>query len=182
MPATGMGQDAGVGNAAALTAKAVLMSPFSGPTGSPYDTDEAGNASTGALNTGIGFGIGSFNSLDEIEPNFTDDYIPGVTLPDGTTAPDARLTAIGGGLSDETGEPTPYNAQPLLGFGNGGARDAGAGPAFTGFGGKIVTAAADVAEGGVIETGFVNRTGAELLDTLSALGSSTTASAAVAEA
>jgi len=46
-----------------------------------------------------------------------------------------------------------------MAFGMGGSRDAGAGPAFTGFGMKATLAAADVAFAGVIETGFVNRQG-----------------------
>jgi hypothetical protein len=42
---------------------------------------------------------------------------------------------------------------------------------------KMVTAAAGVAVGGVVETGFVNRTGQALLTDQSVFGSSTTASA-----
>jgi hypothetical protein len=122
---------------------------------------------------------------------FTDNYTPGVTMPDGlTAATQAILTCIGGGKSvitagagtdwsKGTSAPVPYVAQPLLAFGNAGSRDAGAGPAFTGFGIKTVTAVADVAAAGVIETGFVNRQGAVLKTGASQFGSSTTAAAAV---
>ena len=123
---------------------------------------------------------------------FTDDYQPGISLPSGALATLATLLAIGGGKSTANGTtvaqpPTvaaPYNVQPILDMGVGGSRDAGAGPAFTGFGMKLVTATADVAQGGVIETGFVNRTapaasGIALKTGASAFGSSSTASSAV---
>ena len=166
--------------------------------------------STGGLSTGIGMALNDSNDqagllgignplYSRLIPasvnNFMDDYIPGVSLPSGVAATDARLTAIGGGKMVETpvkagdwsntvSTPVPYVAQPLLAMGNGGSRDAGAGPAFTGFGMKLVTAAAPVAQGAVIETGFVNRTAysgsALLLQTgQNAFGSGTVASAAV---
>jgi len=180
--------------------KFVLMSPFSGPDGSPKDTDQTGNHSTGALNTGIGInatrrinvstGTSPFTAPGAIKAaGFTDDYTPGVTMPNGTAATLAILTAIGGGKSVITPSPgntglgvstvSPYLVQPLLGFGNGGSRDAGAGPAFTGFPVKMVTAAAGVAVGAVIETGWVNRSESALVTTDSVFGSGTTASAAV---
>lgn len=180
--------------------KFVLMSPFSGPKGSPFDKDQAGNNSTGALNTGIGInatrrinistGTSPFTAPGAIKAaGFTDDYTPGVTLPNGNAATTAILTAIGGGKSVITPGPgntglgvstvSPYAVQPLLGFGNGGSRDAGAGPAFTGFGTKMVTAAAGVAVGAAIETGFVNRGEAAMVTGDSLFGSSTTASAAI---
>jgi hypothetical protein len=201
-----MAQTAGNANALSAGAKAVLMSPFSGPTNSPFDArvisswpvdndnvpvyaNDPTNTSTGALNTGIGFGIGSLNVVNPTAPQsikdagFTDDYTPGVTLPSGVAATTAVLTAIGGGKSGAAADgiaPTvPYVAQPLLGFGNGGSRDAGAGPAFTGFGSKMVTAAGAVATGAVIETGFVNRTSRALVTGESAFGSATAASPAV---
>lgn len=173
--------------------------------------------STGGLSTGIGFettdtgpiynvaidgaiavrGVAGINQplYSAANPasvnNFSDNYIPGVTLPDGTTsASDARLTSIGGGRSTANtvaspSAPNPYNAQPILDMGVGGSRDAGAGPAFTGFSMKLVTAAADIAQGAAIETGFINRTGPAasgvvLKNTYHAFGSSTAASAAVA--
>lgn len=168
--------------------KFVMMSPFSGPKGSPLDKDQTGNASTGALSTGIGM-----NATQIINPTapasiraagFSDDYTPGVTLPNGNDAADARLTAIGGGRSGPAiggaAANTPYDAQPLLGFGAGGSRDAGAGPAFTGFAVKMVTATGAVATGAAIEAGFLNRTGQAMVNGQSAFGSSNTASPAVA--
>lgn len=122
---------------------------------------------------------------------FSDDYIPGTTLPSGALATLAILTAIGGGKSttptaaSSYSAPTvPYNVQPLLDMGVGGSRDAGAGPAFTGFSMKLVTATSACAQGVAIEAGFVNRTapaasGVQLLTGVSAFGSSTVASAAV---
>ena len=55
MPASNMG---GTGAAPANTGKFVIMDPMSGPKGSPKDKDQAGNYSTGALSTGIGYGCG----------------------------------------------------------------------------------------------------------------------------
>ncbi|MFI5223829.1 MAG: hypothetical protein ACHQX3_06230 [Nitrospirales bacterium] len=182
----------------------VLMDPFSGPKGSPKDKDSSNNASTGGLSTGIGYGLD--NKLGGINafyvtgnapgngPNsgYTDDYTPGVTLPNGTAATDSRLVAIGGGKSvvtagagtdwaRGTSAPVPYTAGfGLMAWGNGASRDGGAGPAFTGFGLKAVTAAADVAVAGVIETGFVNRSGVILKQGLSQFGSASAASAALA--
>ena len=184
--------------------KQVLMNPFSGPKGSPLDAKRAdysnpnnmtrvadtANLSTGGLSTGIGFGLNDFDGFADNQPgrvlpsaSFTDDYTPGVTLPSGTPATTAVLTAIGGGREVITnGFPvnTPYNAQPLLGFGGGASRDAGAGPAFTGFAMKMVTATGAVAVGGVVEAGFTNRTSYALNTGKSVFGSATVASPAVA--
>jgi len=168
--------------------KFVLMSPFSGPAGSPFDKDNTGNASTGALNTGIGFGathiIGPPADPSIKNAGFNDDYTPGVTRPNGVAATEAILTAIGGGKSGPAtsgaAATTPYVAQPLLGFGAGGSRDAGAGPTvFTGFGVKMVTASGSVAGGAAIETGFLNRTGVTMTTGQSAFGGSNAASPAV---
>jgi|SRR5215831_19834149 len=186
----------------------VMMSPFSGPKGSPLDNDKqlaadgsttaSGNASTGALSTGIGYGINSklpghallFSSTIPAQAGyFDDDETPGTLMPDGTTAADARCLAIGGGRNSitvvggdyarGTSAPNPYAVQPLLAFGNGGSRDAGAGPAFTGFAMRMVTAAGSVANGSVVETGYVNRSGVTLATGLSQFGSYTAASAAI---
>lgn len=208
------------------TGKPVIMSPFSGPKGSPFDatlinpttfarSKDPNNFSTGALNTGIGFGMNvgavinvAAGTAPATAPQaiknagFTDDYTPGLSMPASTSAvpvlaTTAILTAIGGGKSVITPGPgntglgvstvSPYVAQPLLAFGTnvppftgpGSSRDAGAGPAFTGFPIKAVTAAGAVADGAAIETGFVNRTGKAMIATDSAFGSSTTASPAV---
>ena len=145
----------------------VLMDSLSGPKGSPFDKDSAGNASTGALNTAIGFGsppiIGLTAPASIGLSGFTDDYTLGLTKPDGTAATDSTLVYIGGGKSNALGVPTPYTAGfAISAAGNGGSRDGGAGPAYTGFALKSVTAAGAVATAGVIETGFVNRSGVAL--------------------
>lgn len=201
--------------------KFVLMSPFSGPKGSPFDAmvyppsvsasvpgakvADPTNFSTGGLNTGIGYGanpvipqqVGLTIPLSIRAASFDDDYTPGMTFPDGVTpATDSRFTAIGGGrnvivngtgangngypANEKVSVPSMYNLQPLLGFGAGGSRDAGAGPAFTGFPIKMVTAVGAVADGAAIEAGFINRSGFAMVATQSAHGSSATASAAVA--
>jgi len=179
------------------------MSPFSGPKGSIGDKDSSNNASTGGLSTGIGFGLDNSRpgitklyaavaGIEQHLQNYTDDYTPGVTLPNGVAATDSRLVAIGGGKnvmtagsgtdwSRATSAPVPYTAGfGLMAWGNGASRDGGAGPAFTGFGLKAVTAAADVAAAAVIETGFVNRSGVVLKQGLSQFGSASAASAALA--
>lgn len=148
--------------------KAVLINPLSGPAGSPF-AGAASNLSTGALNTGIGFGsnhvIGPTAPASIRNAGFSDDYTPGITLPNGNAAPDSRLTTIGGKLA----------ALPILQAGNGGSRDAGAG---SGFGTRMVTAVATVANGAAIETGWTNRSGVSLIVGQSAFGSSTAASPA----
>jgi hypothetical protein len=163
----------------------VLMDPLSGPKGSPLDKDSAGNASTGGLNTGLGFGsppiIGLTAPASIGLSGFTDDYTPGLTKPDGTSAADSTYVYIGGGKSNALGVSVPYTAGfALAAAGNGGSRDGGAGPAFTGFPVKSVTAAAGVATAGVIETGFVNRSGVALLTGQSTFGSGSTQNAAAA--
>lgn len=199
----------GVANANPTVGKVVLMSPFSGPRGSPFDAQafdpltfakalDNSNLSTGALSTGIGFGGNNFdgvadNALGRVLPdqNFTDDYTPGVTKPDGTAATTSDLVAIGGGKSTASAvggttqgaAPTvPYTAGfGLLGFGGGGARDAGAGPTnFTGFGLKMVTAVGAVAVGAAVEAGFLNRTSFALNAGKSVFGQNNVASAAPA--
>lgn len=216
MPANNMGSPTPPA-ANPITGEFVLMSPFSGPKGSPFDAmsaagtytangvmnkvAEPNNFSTGGLSTGIGFGVEKVIApgIPAInEASFTDDYTPGLTMPDGTTlATLAVLLAIGGGknaLVNGTGAngngtppgtfisaPAPYVAQPLLGFGAGGARDAGAGPAFTGFAIKMVTAAAPVAVDAAIEAGWVNRSGVAMATGQSDFGVATAASPAVTE-
>lgn len=177
----------------------VIFDLMSGPKGSPLDKDSAGNASTGALSTGIGFGLspqidpisnalGSNAVLGIRAAGFSDDYTPGVTKPDGTAATTSILMYIGGGRNTVTppngngvSAPAPFTAGFGIGAaGNGGSRDAGAGPAFTGFALKTVTAVGAVAVGAVVETGFVNRSPSALVANQSVFGSSTTATAAVA--
>ena len=168
--------------------------------------------STGALSTGIGFGthhvvsspFGSIAGGNVVNgsfgpPSFTDDYQPGISLPSGASilntvpTPPAQtpygavLLAIGGGNSNATANgiavTNPYTLQPILAFGLGGARDAGAGPIFTGFGTKMVTATGAVlwtAPGVAIEAGWINRTGYDMTTGQSAFGSATAASPIVA--
>jgi hypothetical protein len=208
----------------ATNGNSATLSPFSGPKGSPFDALEypkgtyqpipsqrvakTDDHSTGALSTGIGFettdsgdlvaGLSGtlYTATNAASVNsFSDNYIPGQTLPSGSLATGAILTAIGGGRSTitagagtdwskGTSNPNPYASQPLLDMGLGGSRDAGAGPAFTGFSLKLVTASAAVAQGAAIEAGWVNRTapaasGISLKGGNHAFGSSTAASPAV---
>ena len=168
MPASLPGATAAQNAANPSQGQSVLMDPLSGPKGAPFAGADT-NLSTGALCTGIGFGsnhvIGPTAPASIKAAGFNDDYTPGVTLPNGNAAPDSRLTTIGG----------KRNAAPLLQAGNGGSRDAGSG---SGFGTKMVTASATVANGAAIETGFTNRSGISLTVGQSAFGSSTTASPA----
>jgi hypothetical protein len=177
--------------------KAVLYSLLSGPKGSPLDRDvqvpylgtpgtpgypASGNASTGGLSNGLGFGpnlvIGLTAPASIVAAGYSDDYTLGVTKPDGTASANSTLMYIGGGRSNPDGTALPYTAGfGIGGAGNGGSRDAGAGPAFTGFLGKIVTAAAGVANGAVVETGWVNRSGVSLVTGQSTLGLASAASA-----
>ena len=168
-------------------APAVTFDLMSGPKGSPFDKDATGNNSTGGLSTGIGFGsvvIGPTAPASISAAGFTDDYVPGVTKPDGTASTNSTYMYIGGGRTNIVGNvPTtvPYTAGFGIGMaGGGGARDAGAGPAFTGFTMKMVTATASVANGAAVETGFTNRAAATMASGQSTFGSSGTASAAPA--
>ena len=179
----------------------VIFDLLSGPKGSPKDRDvdvpylgapggsgfaASGQASTGGLSTGIGFGqagpvIGPTAPASIVAAGFNDDYIPGVTKPNGNASADSTLMYIGGGKSDAYGVATPYTAGfGIGGGGQGGSRDAGAGPAFTGFTQKMVTASGAIANGAAIETGFLNRSGQAMVSGQSAFGSSNTASAAPA--
>ena len=171
----------------------VLFDLMHGPKGSPLDRDQASRCSTGGLSTGIGFGpqvifpLGGAASIKAA--GFNDDYVPGLTKPDGTASPNSTIMYIGGGRSIVTaGMPVPGVAgtQPFTAgwgigaAGNGASRDAGAGPAFTGFPIKTVTAAGAVATGAAVEAGFANRSGRALVTGESTFGSATAASAAVA--
>jgi len=200
MPAALPGSTAAQNAANPTLGLAVLYDLISGPKGSPLDRDvqvpylgspggvgfpASGQQSTGGLSTGIGFGsppvIGLTAPASIQAAGFTDDYIPGVSKPDGTLSPNSTLMYIGGGRSNADGTPNPYTAGFGIGMaGQGGSRDGGAGPAFTGFTTKVVTAPAAVAIGAAVETGFVNRSGVALLTGQSVIGSSSAASAAPA--
>jgi hypothetical protein len=153
------------------------------------------NASTGALATGIGFGSPPVLNAAQIANgagnNFDDDYTVGVSSPD-PAVPFANSTGmyIGGGKCTANvgglAPPVPYTAGFGIGAaGNGGlstaggSRDAGAGPIFQGFKLKTVTAAATVANGAVVETGFVNRSGVSLATGDSVFGLASAASGVV---
>jgi hypothetical protein len=200
----------------------VMFDPVSGPKGAPLDARtisgwtfngvtangmptyaaDTANASTGALATGIGFGlavgpaglqgvVGTGTDRDDTG-NFTSQAIPGTSLPSNVAAPDATLLYIGGGKSSVTGASTPRAVSQLTCAGGGrylpgvvagASRDAGGG---AGFGTKLVIAAADIAFGSVIVAGHLNRaskqndvTGEEdqltLLATRAAFGSAASA-------
>jgi hypothetical protein len=154
------------------------------------------NCSCGALSTGIGFGSPPVLNAAQIANgagnNFDDDYTVGVSTPDpATPAINSIYMYIGGGKCtknvDGLAPPVPYTAGFGVGAGGngglataGGSRDAGAGPAYTGFRLKTVTAVGAVASGAVVETGWVNRSGQALVAADSVFGLSSTASAAVA--
>lgn len=161
-----------------------------------------GGCSTGALSTGIGIGDtdiinvspGTTSSSDAIFKNgFGYHNIAGeqnatysAPPPNGVVATNAinsTMMYIGGGLCDAAAQgyaaPTPYTAGiALCGAGNGGSRDGGSGPAFTGFPMRMVTASAGVAVGAAVETGYVNRSTRSLVSTESCYGSATAALAA----
>jgi hypothetical protein len=175
--------------------QAIIFDALSGPKGSPFDKDATGNASTGAMCTGIGFGLNAGNPYIAIasstspataakaisDAGFTDDQ------GDGAGAANSNIIYIGGGRSVMVSQAppagqagcNPYTAGFVPGnAGNGGSRDAGAGPAFTSFTGKWVTAVGAVTNGSVVETGFVNRCGVTLAATQSVFGSASAAQAA----
>ena len=168
---------------------------LSGPKGSPFDKDQAGNASTGGLSTGIGFGsppiIGLTAPASIQAAGFTDNYTPGVSKNSSgglIDSPDSTIMYIGGGRCDPPtiatqgrAAPNPYTTGFGIGdAGQGGARDAGTGPAFQGFKTKMVTATGAVANGVAVEAGFLNRSGVALVTGQSVFGSSNVASGAVA--
>lgn len=203
MPASIPGDSKTAPAANPAAGKVVLLDLLSGPKNSPFDAQkidytsgsplgwaanrtliklvDVNNRSTGALNTGIGFGcppvIGLTPPASIVRAGFQDDYVPGVTknsVAGYVASPNSSIMYIGGGkttigvgtgangngapASWKVAAPVPYVAGfGIGGAGGGGSRDAGAGPAFTGFTLKTVTAAAGVANGGVVETGFVYR-------------------------
>ena len=182
--------------------RCIMFNPLSGPKNSPFDAKKPGagvwgtgaayvadpaNISTGALNTGIGFGsppiIGLTAPQSIKDRGFTDNYVPGVSKPDGTDTTDSRFVFIGGGRSVITNGlsvPSPYD-ETMVGLcmaGNGGSRDGGLTP-FTGFPVKTVTAVGTVANGVDVEAGFKNRSGVTIVVGQSVFGSSDTPNADV---
>jgi hypothetical protein len=182
--------------------RTITFDALSGPKGSPFDAkkpnyisggafvNDPDNVSTGALSSGIGYDKEVIKGIvAQIAPDFQDDLIVG-NRPSGVSGTPAIgvMRYIGGGRSTLSGNPgnqvvatAPYTAGTnILGAGNGGSRDAGAGPAFTGFEIKMVTATGSTANAAVIETGWVNRSGVTLLTGQSTFGSAVAASAAPA--
>ena len=165
----------------------VIFDALSGPKGSPFDRATSIHASTGALSTGIGFGTKPVIEVEASDPvgttvaqairraGFNDDQGP-------DTGANSTRTYIGGGRSVITNGlsvPSPYTAGfQICGAGEGGSRDGGAGPAFTGFPTKMVTAVGSVANGAAIEAGFTNRSGLTITVGQSVHGSGTTQNAA----
>lgn len=170
----------------------VIMDPFSGPKGSPFDAkrynpttrvleDDPTNYSTGASVTGIGCGFGVV--IDPVAPEsveaagFGVGVVPGETMPDGTSSVGAVLVAIGGGSSgaavNGAAPTTPLASEPLYGFGNGISRDLGAGPAFVGNGLRVATATADTANLDALTPQTTNASGAVVRTGYSAMGSIT---------
>ena len=197
MPASLPGATLAQNQANPSQGRAVTMDPLSGPKGSPLDRDQAGNCSTGGLSTGIGFGpsnfIGPTAPASIVAAGFIDDQIPGTREPQygAQNAFLSRFMYIGGGRMIANTDPvtkfsvpyvpSEYTAGIAIGAaGNGGTRDGGAGPAFTAFPLKMTTAAAGVAAGAVIETGFVNRSGVAMTTGQSAHGVGSAALAAPA--
>jgi hypothetical protein len=181
-----------------------MFDPLSGPKASPFDArkitgytnninggrgmptyaNDPLNCSTGALQTGIGFGsppiLGVGTVKAQSNGNFTDDYTPGLSLPSAAAASDSRFVYIGGGRSNALGVPTPYDETMVaLGkAGQGGSRDGGTTP-FTAFPCKMVTATGTVTNGNPVETGYNNRSGVSILTGQSVFGSATAANADV---
>ena len=180
----------------------VIFDPLSGPKGSPLDKDaaSANQCSTGALSTGIGYGdtdiingaqgspeanifaagFNYHNIAGEKNATYTAPPPNGVVA---TNAIDSTRMYLGGGKCTATANgvapAVPYTAGvSLVGAGNGGSRDGGAGPAFTGFPLKTVTAIASVAVGAAVETGFINRSRRTITTGESVFGSNTTQLAA----
>jgi hypothetical protein len=201
MPAGLPGSTAAENAANPSVGRFVIFDPLSGPKGSPLDRGGSSYSSTGALQTGIGY---SALPVIAIQPGdvpatapgaisragFTDNQIPGETTPQKGTINtiNSNFMYIGGGrqvtgaggvnIAGAAGT-SPYTAGvAICGAGNAGVRDGGAGPAFTGFPIKMVTATGTVANGAAIEAGFNNRSGVSLTINQSANGVSTTQLAA----
>lgn len=157
------------------TGQVVVMNPLSAPTGSTFDAKsfdpttgvlvaDPTNYSTGAMCTGAGFGAMVIKDDDIDQSGFGDDYLLGVTKPDGTAATDATHLYIGGGssaaASDGIANTTPLPAVAVCVMGNGAERNlAGT----SGTGAKMVTATGSTDPLDEIgTTGFANISGTTL--------------------
>ena len=159
--------------------------------------------STGALSTGIGLSESDIIAINAstfpattpqaiFRAGYNDNDIPGEvpTYAAGGPPPVVASSAInstrmyiGGGKCTANvngiAPPVPYTAGiALIGSGNGGSRDGGAGPAYTGFPMKMVTATGAVAIGAAVEAGWVNRASRALVTGESVFGSATAVLAA----
>jgi hypothetical protein len=143
----------------------------------------------------IGYSIFKAGFDDDMQPGTEQAYNP--PPPPGNVASntvDSTRMYIGGGrdivntgtLPGDRGRkfiPSPYTAGVVIaGAGNGGSRDGGAGPAFTGFSMKMVsnTGTAVILNGAAVEGTFNNRSGATLAISQSTFGSNTAAISAPA--
>lgn len=169
MPAGLPGSTAAQNAANPTLGAAIIFDLVSGPKGSPLDKDMTGNASTGALSTGIGYGPNTqlFGWQWSDPGAFKLGYQPGVSSPDNTISAYSTIMYIGGGrCTANVGGMAPVYPY-VAGFGigaagNGAARDAGAGPAYTGHIMQAAQAASSAANGAKIVTGppaFDNRSG-----------------------
>lgn len=178
----------------------VLFDALSGPKGSPFDNDKqyaadlsttsSGKASTGAMCTGIGYGLNVFIGQKPFSTPAQAIDNAGFNDDSGEAAGyNSTIIYIGGGRSVVSAGKNPAGQAGVnpyttgfapCGAGNGGSRDGGTGPAYTGFAHKMVTATATVANGAVVETGYVNRTGQSMAATDSTFGSASAAQAAPA--
>lgn len=167
----------------------------------PLKVNDPLNCSTGGLSTGVGFGSPPIINEAAVGgrfkgPGFTDDYKPGISTLVPADSTNARFLYVGGGKSAIvngtgpngngyppgwfTSQPVPYVAGFGIGAaGNGGSRDAGAGPVFTAFPLKSVTAVGVVANGAAVEAGWTNRSGVSVPIGSSVFASGTAALAAL---
>jgi hypothetical protein len=189
MPAYLPGSSAAQNAANPSLGQAVLFDALSGPKGSPLDKGKG----TGAMCTAIGYGLNAggpfINIASSDVPATAPQSIKRAGFNDdggeGTGFNSTRIYIGGGRMVASAVTPgVPFTPNPYTagftpcGAGNGGSRDGGAGPAFTGFVHKMVTAVGAVANGAVVETGFVNRSGATLAANQSVFGSAAAAQAA----
>jgi len=125
----------------------------------------------------------NYNQEPGTKPTYAAPPPPNVVT---TNFTDGRYMYIGGGrtvtnptVADRPSvpfSPSPYvTGVALCAAGNGGSRDAGAGPAFTGFPLRLLAATANVANGAAVVAGFVNRSGVGIINGQAVFASETAA-------